>query len=303
MTPECASLTRSSSLRPAGMAPPKCPDCPLGAKFAAELATPALRELWARDEGLKWRWARDGCAWFRYCARCHQVLWPFDRRSRGHCTPGPPDSGRRGLWLAPKGRDPVYLLVRFPPQLKDRQEKADAARSRSPGRFAVDLSARRLPLLGSAAAASAAAGPVALAASPLPGSAAAEPAASTPLALLAGGPLPEKSCLRERSGLTAASAAARPRVTWTDQGRFAKGGPYKALGCLADQTEPSELQRRTALALDQGLLAGPLGIAETSEAWRAQRYSARETLCCDSCEGPLRTEETRAGGEEFPAIG
>ena len=77
------------------MGPPMCPNCPWGRK-CSELVSQSMRDKWARSEGSKWAWGRDGCAWFILCQKCHLSEHPFDfRTNNGASRPG--DDGRRLL--------------------------------------------------------------------------------------------------------------------------------------------------------------------------------------------------------------
>ena len=88
------------------MAPPKCLLCP---RDSTRLVNPALRELWKTEEGLKWHWHTDSCAWWRLCTPCHNATWPEDHRVRNGASK--PWHAVTNRWVA------GFYLTRPPPEL------------------------------------------------------------------------------------------------------------------------------------------------------------------------------------------
>ena len=112
------------------------PRCLLCVTETTCLQNPVLRETWKADEGVKWHWHSDACAYWTLCQSCHRTAWPEDHRVK---------NGSSKPWSAivwGRCRLPLvgeFYITRPPPELL-REPFASAAarlgdrprRSRSP---------------------------------------------------------------------------------------------------------------------------------------------------------------------------
>ena len=67
------------------MAPPPCFGCKATKKEHSTWAKSSelsedMQLRWAAEEGYKWYWSSDNCAWWTLCVLCHRAAWPLDKR-------------------------------------------------------------------------------------------------------------------------------------------------------------------------------------------------------------------------------
>ena len=78
---------QKAALLPGLMPPPLCPDRPCSS-VCAELVSIGLQTRRSQEEGTKWSWGRDRCAWWHCCQRQLQLhVWqPWGTYAHGLST-------------------------------------------------------------------------------------------------------------------------------------------------------------------------------------------------------------------------
>lgn len=93
--------------------------------------------MWASEEGVKWYWHTDACAWWRLCAPCHKETWPEDHRVRNGASK--PAHALTNHWVVGfylTRPPPEFLSEAFAPLRSTRRRRLPSrSRSRSPTPF------------------------------------------------------------------------------------------------------------------------------------------------------------------------
>ena len=98
------------------MAPPPCFGCKVTKKDpktwtkSSELSED-MQLRWAAEEGYKWYWSSDNCAWWTLCVSCHRTAWPLDKRYN--------NSNSRPVDLDVRGAREFCLTLTPPEYLRD----------------------------------------------------------------------------------------------------------------------------------------------------------------------------------------